>query len=142
MQQFGVVVDVQGEDAIVRFVRTKACAHCGGCISFGENEAQVTLKNTLDAKAGDCVRVELHAKSVLEASLLVYILPLCLLLLGVAFGSRISDLAGILLGLLGAGSVYVALRLLEPRISRMTKFHPRMISIEPNEDIQGGNEHV
>lgn len=132
MQQFGVVMEVNGDKAIVRFTRTKACLRCGACMSLGENEAQVELSNTLQAQVGDSVRVELHEKSLMRASLYAYMLPLCALLLGVIAGTRINDLTGLLLGLTLAGLSFVLLRWLEPRFARMEAFHPRMISIEPN----------
>ena len=119
MLQYGVVTETNGENVTVRFMRTKACANCGACMTIGENEAQVEIANTLHARVGDAVRVELHEKGLLKASLFAYILPLCALLLGIALGIRISNLAGMLIGLLCAGLVYVLLHLLEPRFARM-----------------------
>ena len=142
MQQFGVVMETVGDKAVVRFTRTKACLRCGACMSLGENEAQIELPNTLQAHVGDNVSVELHEKGLLRASLLAYVLPLCALLLGVLLGTRWSDIAGLILGLLFAGLSYALLRRLEPRFARMEVFRPRMISIEPNQDFEGGNEHV
>lgn len=130
MEQLGYVMEIQGDQATVRFTRSNMCAHCGACIMIGDGEAQVTLKNTLHAAVGDQIRVELHAKRFVQANLLAYGIPLLLLLLGVAVGAQVSDAMGAICGLLGVGSGYLALRLLEPRFARMGKFHPRMISIE------------
>lgn len=127
MRRTAQVVATEGRQATIRFRRTKACEHCGGCISFGTDQAEVSLRNALDAKPGDWVVVELHAKGMLQASLLMYILPLCMLLLGVWLGSKISDVWGVVLGLLGAGLVFGVLRLLEPKFARMGRFSPRMI---------------
>lgn len=142
MLQYGVVTQTNGENATVRFMRTKACANCGACMTIGENEAQVEISNTLNARVGDAVRVELHEKGLLRASLFAYILPLCALLLGIALGVRISNLAGMLIGLLCAGLVYALLHLLEPRFARMETLRPRMISIESNQETVGGKEDV
>ena len=143
MQRTAQVVSLEGNKATLRFKRTKACAHCGGCISFGTDQAEVQLKNTLNAKPGDWVVVELHAKSMLQASLLMYILPLCMLLAGLYIGTRVSDLLGIILGLLGAGIVFLVLRFLEPRFEKATRFQPKMIAFgEPQDESdeeQGGS---
>ena len=129
MQHTGLVISCQDDKALVRFVRSKACAHCGACISFGENEAQVELQNILHAQPGDVVEIELKPRAFLKASFLAYIVPLCALLAGIVLGSLISDLAAVLLGLGGAALTYLALKLLEPRFSHMTELRPRMINI-------------
>lgn len=146
MHQMGRVVSVDGNIATVRFVRSKMCERCGACIHFGDKEAEVEIKNTLDAKEGDMVRVELRAKSFLQASLIAYILPLIMLVLGVALGTQISDLWGVILGILGAALVFFVLRALEPRFARKEKFNPRMIDMidlpyDTKENEQGGNEY-
>lgn len=130
MEQTGVVMAVQAQEASVRFTRSKMCAHCGGCMMIGDNEAQVTLPNTLHAQVGDLVRVELHAKSFVGANLLAYGIPLVLLLLGVGAGSLAGNAWGAAGGIAGVALGYLILRLLEPRFARMGKFQPRMISIE------------
>lgn len=142
MLQYGVVTQTNGENATVRFMRTKACVNCGACMTIGESEAQVEIPNTLHARVGDSVRVELHEKGLLRAGLLAYILPLCALLLGIALGIQISNVAGMLIGLGSAVLVYVLLHLLEPRFARMETLRPRMISIESNQETVGGKEDV
>jgi positive regulator of sigma E activity len=111
-------------------------------MTIGENEAQVEIPNTLHARVGDAVQVELHEKGLLRASLLAYVLPLCALLLGIALGIQISNVAGMLIGLGSAALVYVLLHLLEPRFARMETLRPRMISIESSQETVGGKEDV
>ncbi len=134
MQHTAQVVSLQGKDAIVQFTRSKACAHCGGCIYLGSDQGEVQLRNELNACVGDWVVIELEAKGLLRASLLMYILPLCMLLLGIAIGVQVSDVLGIVLGLGGAALVYLVLRLLEPKFQRMPTFKPRMISFGTQPD--------
>lgn len=129
MQQTGTVVAQKGNMVLVRFVRSKACAHCGACLSLSDGLAETEIPNTLGAKPGDVVEIELHAKSFIKASFLAYIVPLLALLAGVFIGSTISDLAAVLMGLGGAAAVYVVLRLLEPHFARMSALKPRMIRI-------------
>lgn len=134
MEQLGYVIEIDGAMATVQFKRSKMCANCGACIMIGESDAKVTLKNTLHAEIGDRVRVQLHAKRFLQANLLAYGIPLLTMLLGIALGIQINDTMGAILGLAGAGSGFLILRLLEPRFARMGKFHPRMINIEQPQD--------
>lgn len=130
MQHIGKVVAIDGDIAIVRFVRSKACAHCGACISFGDTEAETKLKNEQCAQVGDWVRVELESRGFIMASLIAYGLPLAALLLGVFVGSFIGQAAAALFGLGFAAGTYFIFRMLEPKFSRMRQLKPRMISIE------------
>ena len=130
MERVGEVVKILEDGKVaVRFERTKACKNCKMCANAGENHALAEVENTLQAKVGDQVEISLHSKSLIQATLIAYGIPLVLLLLGVIVGSRWSDTVGAILGVLLALVSFVILRLLEPRFSRMTTFKPRMISI-------------
>ncbi len=122
----GVVSAVEGETAKVRFQRGSACARCGACLTVGESEMEISLPNSLGAKVGDRVTVDLSPKRIVQASLLAYAVPLALLIGGVLLGSRISDWAGLALGAGACAVSYLILRLVEKRIRRKKNFQPRM----------------
>ncbi len=130
MQHIGKVVALTGNMATVRFVRSKACAHCGACISFGETEAQTELPNVLNANVGDFVRIELENKGFIFASAIAYGVPLIAMLLGIWLGSFISQLISALLGIGFALGTYFIFRALEPKFAGMRQLKPHMISIE------------
>ncbi len=125
----GVVFALDGENAKVRFLRGAACAHCGACLTAGDNEMEITLPNTLGAKVGDRVSVDLSPKRVVQASLLAYAVPLVLLIGGVLIGSRISDWVGLALGVGACGLSYLILRVVDKRIRNKKSFQPNMESI-------------
>ena len=81
----GLVTALNGGDAKIRFQRGSACAHCGACLTIGESEMEITLKNSLGAKIGERVAVDLSPKRVVQASLLAYAVPLVLLVGGGVF---------------------------------------------------------
>ncbi|MDL2217420.1 SoxR reducing system RseC family protein [Christensenellaceae bacterium OttesenSCG-928-M15] len=136
MQHMGEVTCLDGDFAVIRFVRSKMCQHCGACIHLGDTDAQVRIKNTLHAQVGDHVRVELRAKYFLQANLLAYILPLALLLVGLYFGSLVSEVLGVALGLLGACSIFLLLKRLEPKFAKSQHFDPHMVDfVDPLEVI-------
>ena len=122
----GLVVGLTDGAAQIRFLRGKQCANCGACLTAGESEMEITLPNTLGAKVGDRVAVDLAPKRVVQASLLAYAVPLALLLVGVFLGSRISDLFGLLLGVAACGIAYGALRLVDRASKKKQSFQPRM----------------
>ncbi len=125
----GVVIDVKDGQATIRFPRSKMCEHCGACISIGESELEMRVPNVLDAKVGDRVTVSLAPRRVVQASFLAYAIPLCLLLVGVFLGSRVSDGAALVFGLVGCGCGYGILRLLEKRRNLKATFLPQMTEI-------------
>ena len=124
----GLVTEVHGSLAKIRFLRSAQCAHCGACLTAGESEMEVELLNPVGAKVGDHVSVSLEPKRVVQASLLAYALPLALLLLGVWVGSRISELYALLFGVAGCGIGYLILRLYEKKGKKET-FRPRIVAI-------------
>ena len=130
MERVGEVVRIlEDGKAVVRFERTKACKNCKMCANAGENHALTEVENTLKAKVGDMVEISLHSKSLIQATLIAYGIPLILLLAGVIVGSMWSDAVGAIAGIVLALVSFVILRLLEPRFSRVKTFKPRMIDI-------------
>lgn len=130
MERIGEVVKIlENGRAVVRFERTKACKNCKMCANAGENHALTEVENTLRTKVGDAVEISLHSKSLLQATLIAYGIPLLMLLIGVVVGSMWSDAVGAIAGIVLALAAFAILRLLEPRFSRMTTFKPRMIDI-------------
>ena len=122
-------MEVRGGMATVRFSRTDACGRCNACFTMGKKEAEVEIANTLAARAGDWVRIELHGKNVFLASLLMYGIPCAALVLGAVLGSLWGDLYAALGGVLFAAGTFFIFRALEPRLSRTGRFKPRMIEI-------------
>jgi len=132
----GLVVGIGNGTAQIQFLRGKQCANCGACLTAGENEMEITLENSLGAKVGDRVAVELSTKRVVQASLLAYAVPLVLLVGGVLLGSRIADWAGLTLGVAACGIGYLILRFVEMRNRKRHSFQPRMERIlEDGEEL-------
>ncbi len=125
----GLVTAITDGTAQIRFLRGSACAHCGACLTVGESEMQISLPNTLGAKEGDRVAVDLSPKRVVQASLLAYAVPLLLLISGVLIGSQIADWAGLALGVAACGIGYLILRIVEKKSAKKKSFQPRMTRI-------------
>ena len=136
LRTVGTVMAVDGEKASVVFKRSKACGDCHACVSFGTDQAETEIENTLGAKVGDRVAIELHQGSVFKASLMLYGMPLVLLLAGVLLGSQISNLAGALIGIGAAALSFVILHLLEPKFKRAGEFAPKMIAVVGHEETE------
>ena len=125
----GLVTSVKDGTAQIHFLRGSACAHCGACLTDGDSEMEISLPNTLGAKEGDRVMVDLSPKRVVQASLLAYAVPLVLLIAGVLVGSRIADWAGLVLGVAACGLGYLILRIVEKKSAKKKSFQPTMTRI-------------
>lgn len=78
----------------VRFPRKTACENCHMCLKPKEEMyVELKLKNTLGAKEGDRVTVEMGDKAVVTASLIVYLIPLGLLAIALGTASLANDIA-------------------------------------------------
>lgn len=142
MKQTGVVTAVSGKKATVRFTRSDACGHCNACFRLGGNEADIEIENSLGAKTGDIVAIELHGKSVFKASAIVYGIPVIALVAGAAIGSIWGELYTALAAVLFAAGSFFILRALEPKFSRMNEFKPRMTDIITQEDSKGETDNA
>ena len=125
----GLVTAINGGNAQIHFLRGSACAHCGACLTVGETEMEISLPNTLGAKVGDRVDVDLSPKRLVQASLLAYAVPLVLLIAGVMLGSRIADWVGLVVGVAACGIGYLILRVVEKHTKDKHSFQPRMARI-------------
>ena len=128
----GLVVGLDGSMAQIRFLRGKQCANCGACLTAGESEMEIALENSLGAKVGDRVVVDLLPKRVVQASLLAYAVPLAFLIAGVFLGGLVSDWFGLVLGVAACGVAYGVLRLVDRRNRTKHRFQPCMERILEN----------
>ena len=83
------------------------------------------MDNTLGAKKGDEVYIDMHANTVLKASAIVYGIPIIGLILGVVVGSRFGEIYAAIGGV-ASGLSFLILKKLEPKFAKMNEFKPRM----------------
>jgi len=85
MKQYGVVISLDGDMAKVRVKRDSACAGCssaGLCSSLCPNTADADAHNTAGASVGDTVELETGSGAVIVYSVLTFIMPVVLGLIG------------------------------------------------------------
>lgn len=102
-----IVVHLQGKEALVETRGSGGCGHCDsgqGCGSgklsqlFCSKPRQFKVQNDANASVGDEVQITLPEGVLLRSSVLIYVLPLCLLLgggmLGVYWASDVASRDG------------------------------------------------
>lgn len=105
MDNLGMVAYVEGSFAFVNFQRKGACgdncASCGGSCEKGKHLVRVF--NNLNAQKGDLVQLNLDTADFLKMSLLLYVVPLIVLIVGIiaidkySSNSALSVILGIVL---------------------------------------------
>ena len=118
MNQQGYIVEiVDSVTATLKLKRHFACASCGKCVTTSEEKyIIVEADNTIGAKVGDRVEVNMETVNVLKAAFIAYTIPLLALLLGTVgtfYGLKainIKDNVEIISG--GAGLIFTILSFL------------------------------
>lgn len=105
MDLLGVVSKIDGDEAEVQIKRVSGCGgncdHCGGSCESAFHGLKV--KNTIDAKIGETVKIEFKESESMKASLIIYLIPLAGFLIGLlgAFLMNMSEMNALLAAVIG-----------------------------------------
>lgn len=90
MEQVGFVRNVSDGKAEVEVRRISSCG--GGCKSCSGCDTPVhlvSLSNDINAKVGDLVEIRAVAKDILKYTMIVYMIPFSMLLIGIIGGMKV-----------------------------------------------------
>ena len=143
MNQQGYIIEIVDEKtARLKMQRHSACASCGKCqtLSSETKDILVEVDNTIGAKIGDHVEVNMDNMNVLKATALAYIVPLIFLMLGTigsyfvldkvieAQGIGVEIISG-LVGIVMMSTSYVILKRNDNKFRESRKFIPVITNI-------------
>jgi len=134
MIKFGQIIQKNERNGMVtvRFERPEACGKCGACGSQSQ-KGEVTLPS--ERHIGEWVRVELPENRFLQATALVYIIPLFGLLAGLLLGWLLgagNDLMTVLGAVCGLAVSLAALYLIDQRVSKKPEWMPKITAVYPD----------
>lgn len=105
VEEQGLVVSLQGRYASISpLTQSDGCQSCASksmCGSalmqplFGSKQRLLIAENTINASPGDQVTIGLNRMALVLSSLMVYLFPLLMLILGAITGEAIANRAGI-----------------------------------------------
>ena len=133
MLRTGRVVSAKDGILEVCFERPEMCAHCGGC-AWQPQESLVKIPG--DAPVGRRIDVDMPEGQVLRASLLAYVIPLAMLLLGLWVGSLLFEKEA-LWALCGIGCMllsWFALRAVDRAVRSRAGWSPRIVRVHEEEE--------
>ena len=125
MIEVGRIVEISGGKAKVSLPRKEGCAGCGRCsFAVGGKNMLLEAENDAGGRPGDEVEVNVPSRDPLQASLLIFGLPLLAFLVGAIIGYWIfqsfgadPDFGAILIGAAGLVAVFLWVRSRERRRS-------------------------
>lgn len=139
MNEFGEVVEIQGDMALVNIQRKSACGQCKAC-ELGHSDAKeinLLVENKLSAKVGDSVNLLMETPDFLKAAMIVYLIPLIALFAGIFLGGFVFGVLGINneilnvgVGLLLMGGSFLFVREKDKELSKNKKYSPIMVEIK------------
>ena len=136
MERTGEVTAVKGEWLEVTFCRPADCEKCNAC---GMGQKQTSLMVRGKANLGDQAVVSMPSSTVMQASLLAYVLPLAGLLAGLFAGAALfpqaENAAGFLGALIGLMIPLLFVVLTEKRRRRSSRWQPTLVEIIPGGSI-------
>ncbi len=129
MNQQGYIIELVDDiTAKLKMKRHSACASCGKCATTSESQdIVVEVDNTIGAKVGDLVEVNMETVNVLKAAFIVYSMPLIGLLLGTVISNYILNLIEfngnieVMSGVIGLLCMSIALVILKKNDSKYRK---------------------
>lgn len=129
MQEIGTIKSLHGDMALVQINRGDKCEGCNVCHAFGDNKMQVEARNGIHAEVGDTVQVDIEPGDVLRGSLLVFVFPLAMMVLGYIVGMRFAVGDGEGAGILGALIALAVAFFIIKLIDRNTQEHVKDTAI-------------
>ena len=128
MLRSGKVVAAENGVLEVCFERPEACAHCGQCAG---QKIETLVKVPGDAPVGRWIDVDMPEGQVLKASMLAYVMPLLMLLGGLALGSVLfeKEIFWALTGIVCMGVSWLILRLIEKRMKQKSVWQPKVVNV-------------
>ena len=134
MLRSGKVVAAENGVLEVCFERPEACAHCGAC---GGQKEETLVKIPGNVPVGRWIDVDMPEGQVLKASMLAYVMPLLLLLGGIALGSVLfkQEVLWAVTGIVFMGVSWLALRLIEKRMKQRDVWQPKVVNVYEEGDV-------
>ena len=142
MEELAQVIENRGDRVLVRVIRNSLCSKCDKDCGMSTNthetdEIDVEVNNTMGAEEGNYVKLELGEKTLVLASLIVYLFPIISLITGYfitnfslsVLGYVTGEITGIIGSLIFFLMSFLLIRVLNFRLKVMGIFQPEMIEI-------------
>ncbi|HZJ76100.1 MAG TPA: SoxR reducing system RseC family protein [Oscillospiraceae bacterium] len=139
MKQNGIIVSIDKDRAKVVLKRQSSCGDCKACkLGRDDMNMEINAINSINAKIGDRVEIDMDYRNVLAAAFIAYALPLFALIGGVFIGNTVLGKIGMaqyreigsgLCGLLFTAITFIIIRFKEKSFRLDKRFAPIITGI-------------
>lgn len=123
----GRVSRIENDLAWVEFAPSSQCSKCGACSQAASGKMVLEAENLVKANVGDRVVVEISEAAQTLFPLFLFGTPLLFLFLGLLLGSLISEITGIVLGIIFLVCGFLSLKLVERYVTKARRFKNRIV---------------
>lgn len=121
MRETGVIVSEKQNHVTVQMIRGDKCNGCNLCETIGPNQMQIVANNSLGAKIGDTVEVEVPPGKVLGYSFIIFIIPIIMMIAGYFIGTSVfggSEGIGIICSLSALAIAFLLIKIIDSQLGR------------------------
>lgn len=138
MREKAVVVSNRGKEARVEILRSSACDHCQGCeVGRNKKTIKVWADNSIGAKVGQTVEIELEAATMLTATFIAYVIPLLSFILGMSLGYKGAiamaiagfEVFALFSGLISMGISFYGVHIYSNRAAKTKRYNSQIVNI-------------
>ena len=142
MEELARVIENRGDNVLVRVIRNSACSKCDkDCgmsdTSHESDEIDVEIANSMGAEKGNFVKIEMGEKSIVLASLIIYLFPLIALIGGYFLGNSIisllgyttTEVSGIISSISFFALAFILIRMFNFKLQMMKIFQPEIVEV-------------
>lgn len=146
MREKACVVDIKGDKIKVVITRHSACSKCNKDCILGmegsdekheKEEMYILVNNSINAKKGDTVNIELKDSSLVMGSLIIYLLPLIFFVFGYFVGTKLynivnifsAEIVGIITSFVFLYLSYLVTKRIDKSISNSNRFRAEIVNI-------------
>ncbi|WP_303870577.1 SoxR reducing system RseC family protein [Acetobacterium wieringae] len=144
MKEIGTIRSLRGNNAEVEIKRNSACGDCGAChISKDQSVMLTTAKNSIKAKIGETVEVEMQFANVFVAAFIMYGIPLVAFILGSSMTYYLIGslklgwdqvLSSFFVGVCLTAISYLVIRHVDRRGRFNSKYQPIIVAVVDNDE--------
>ena len=129
------------EKARVRLERKSICEKCGLCLYKDKDFVMMEVEDKKGAKKGDRVKIQILPAKALQATFIVFMIPLISLLTGILIGYLISKWLTFpgfypaLIGFIFLGLSFLFIHRYDKRIKDKQSYQPTIVEIKRQENF-------
>lgn len=136
MKEKGVVVDLQGDIAMIKLMPSEACKSCpsGGICRPAGKTMLMEAENSAGAWVGDEVWVETSIKQSMTAVFFLFVFPLLLGLLAILITAQYGGFYMVIAGIIGLAIGLFFAKIIDNYLRRKGKLLPSIIEVIKSEN--------